>query len=120
MDSTSIETYTMQLAREAIAQLQTKGSTGATSSLHGNDVHKSLSSKGLPAPQASIFHKQIDNVTKMYPVKFQIKRKLQDTLTSLYDPKIDPTQLQNQKPHIKNSLHSRLALQTIHGIDWML
>lgn len=120
MDDSTIETYTMQLAREALAQLQTKNSTGATSSLYGNDVHRSLSSKGLPAPQASIFQKQIDNVTKMYPVKFQIKRKLQDTLTSLYDPKIDPTQLANQKPLARNNLNSRLALQTIHGNDWML
>ena len=120
MDDATIETYTKQLAREALSKLQANQIKHPTSCLNGNDVHDSISSKGLPSYKKSIFQKQIDNVTKMYPTKFTIKRKLEDTMTSLFDPQIDPTQLSVEKPFVQNTLRSNLALQTIHGNDWML
>jgi hypothetical protein len=120
MDKRTIETYTMQLAREAYDHIAMRSATGTGSSLPGNDVHTSVSSKGLPGPRTSIFQKQINNVTAMFPTKFQIKRKLEDTLCSWNDPMIDPVHLPIKKEFARNSLRNSLALQTIHGNDWML
>lgn len=120
MDKSTIETYTMQLARDAYDRIALKSAEGVGSSLPGNDVHVVASSKGLTGPRTSILQKQINNITALYPTKFQIKRKLSDAFFSINDSLIDPVHLPIKKNLARNSLKTSLALQTIHGNDWML
>lgn len=87
--------------------------------LEGNDVRRSLSTKGLPTPPTSILQKQIHNLTPFYKPKFKIKHDVRSAFTHLYDPQIAPGTMKNQVTKVRNSLNTMLAQQSTLGNNWM-